>query len=57
VLALRAPQAAQALGISPSAFHDYVSDGWLPKGRRLKGCVVWPVDELKKALEQLPVAE
>jgi Predicted transcriptional regulator len=51
---LRRDEAAAYVGISPSKFDQAVSDGRMPRPRKLDGCVIWDVRELDAAFDDLP---
>ncbi|MFK8250673.1 helix-turn-helix transcriptional regulator [Ancylobacter terrae] len=46
--ALRREEAAASLSVSPGTFDKWVSDGRMPKGRRVDGLVLWDVDEIRE---------
>lgn len=45
--ALRRDEAAASLAISPTLFDDWVSDGLMPKGRKIGGVVLWDAHEVR----------
>ncbi|MBB4259979.1 AlpA family transcriptional regulator [Bradyrhizobium sp. CIR3A] len=44
--ALRRDEAAASLAISPTLFDDWVSEGRMPKGRKIGGVVLWDAEEV-----------
>jgi predicted DNA-binding transcriptional regulator AlpA len=50
---MRAPRAAAYVGVSPSTFLTLVSDGLMPKPKRVRGMVLWDRFELDAAFESL----
>jgi predicted DNA-binding transcriptional regulator AlpA len=54
---LRRPDAAAYIGVSPSKFDDWVSDGVLPKPYRRGGIVLWDRVGLDAALDAFFNAE
>lgn len=55
--ALRKDTAAEALGISPSLFVRWISEGKMPKGRKIGGVVLWDFGELHDAWNALRDAD
>ena len=53
VFGLREPEAAAAVGVSPSKFRELVQTGRMPRPRMLDGCRVWDVDDLREAFKDL----
>ncbi len=51
---LRRETAAAYIGVSPSKFDEWVSDGRMPKPKRVDGCVVWDRYALDQAFDALP---
>jgi predicted DNA-binding transcriptional regulator AlpA len=51
--ALRRDEAAAAVAVSPTKFDEWVSDGRMPKGRRIDGVVLWDTQEVREAWERL----
>jgi predicted DNA-binding transcriptional regulator AlpA len=51
---LRRDTAAAYVGVSPSKFDEWVSDGRMPKPKRVDGCVVWDRFALDQAFDALP---
>ncbi len=51
VIAVNETDAASALGIGKTAFRELVSEGHLPKPRRVpdRRRIIWDIDELKTA--------
>lgn len=47
--ALRREEAATALSISPSLFDQWIHLGLLPKGRKIRGVVLWDAEEIRHA--------
>ncbi|MCF3643001.1 DNA-binding protein [Rhizobium sp. TRM95111] len=45
--ALRRGEAAAALGISPGLFDIWVKDGLMPKGKKVRGVVLWDTEGLR----------
>lgn len=45
--ALRRDEAAASLAISPTLFDEWVSDGRMPKGRKIGGVVLWDTQEVR----------
>ncbi len=52
--ALKAPRAAEYLGISETKLRTLVAEGRAPRPRRLDGCVTWDVRDLDAFYETLP---
>jgi predicted DNA-binding transcriptional regulator AlpA len=50
---MRAPRAAAYVGVSPSTFLTLVSEGLMPKPKRVRGMVLWDRFELDAAFESL----
>ena len=50
---LRRGEAARYVGVSPSKFDALVSDGRMPKPKRIDGCVVWDLRRLDLAWDAL----
>ena len=50
---LRREEAARYVGVSPSKFDALVSDGRMPKPKRIDGCVVWDLRRLDLAWDAL----
>ncbi|WP_200914650.1 helix-turn-helix transcriptional regulator [Bradyrhizobium viridifuturi] len=48
-LALRRDEAATAFSISPTLFDQWIERGFMPKGRKIGGVVLWDTDELRQA--------
>jgi predicted DNA-binding transcriptional regulator AlpA len=46
--------AAMYVGVGPSKFDEMVSDGRMPRARRIDGRKVWDVRELDQSFEDLP---
>lgn len=55
--ALRKDMAAAALGISPSLFVRWITEGKMPKGRKIGGVVLWDFCELRDAWNDLRDAD
>jgi predicted DNA-binding transcriptional regulator AlpA len=53
---LRAPQAAQYIGVSQSKFYELVKDGRIPAPSPIDGVVVWDRFELDEAFDALKSA-
>jgi len=53
VFGLREPEAAAAVGVSPSKFRELVQTGQMPPPRVLDRCRVWDVDDLREAFKDL----
>ena len=53
VFGLREPEAAAAVGVSPSKFRELVSAGRMPRPRVIDGCRIWDVDDLREAFKDL----
>ncbi|MEO6013405.1 MAG: hypothetical protein ABIQ30_07460 [Devosia sp.] len=51
--ALRRDEAATAVGISVSLFDRWISEGKMPKGRKIGGVVLWDCDQVGRAWAQL----
>jgi predicted DNA-binding transcriptional regulator AlpA len=51
--ALRRDEAAASLAVSPTKFDEWVSDGRMPRGRKIDGVVLWDVNEIREAWERL----
>ncbi len=47
-------QAAAYVGVSPSLFHEMVSDGRMPRPKRINKRTVWDRRQLDEAFEALP---
>jgi predicted DNA-binding transcriptional regulator AlpA len=50
---MRAPRAAAYLGISETSFLTLVSDGLMPKPKRVRGMNIWDRFEIDAAFESL----
>jgi predicted DNA-binding transcriptional regulator AlpA len=50
---LRRDAAAQYVGVSATKFDQWVSDGRMPKPKRIDGCVLWDVRALDLAFDAL----
>lgn len=50
---LRRDEAALYVGVSPSKFDQMVTDGRMPKPKRIDGCVVWDVRKLDLAWDEI----
>jgi predicted DNA-binding transcriptional regulator AlpA len=44
---MRRDEAAASLAISPTLFDEWVSDGRMPKGRKIGGVVLWDTQEVR----------
>jgi predicted DNA-binding transcriptional regulator AlpA len=55
-LALRRETVAASLGISPSTFDTWVGEGLMPKGKKIRGVVLWDYTEIKAAWYRLSEA-
>ena len=44
--ALRREEAAASLSVSASTFDKWVSDGRMPKGRKIDGLMLWDTEEI-----------
>ena len=53
VFGIREPEAAAAIGVSPSKFRELVSAGRMPRPRLIDGCRIWDVDDLREAFKDL----
>ena len=53
VFGIREPEAAAAIGVSPSKFRELVSAGRMPRPRVIDNCRVWDVDDLREAFKDL----
>ncbi|TNB48057.1 DNA-binding protein [Martelella lutilitoris] len=51
--ALRAEEAAASLAISTSLFKAWVSDGRMPKGRKIGGVMLWDTEKVRAAWSRL----
>lgn len=51
---LRREEAAAYLGFSARKFDELVSDGRMPKPKRIDGVVVWDIHRLDSAFDSLP---
>lgn len=51
---LRRVEAAIFIGVSPTKFDELVSDGRMPRPKRIDGVVVWDQRRLDLAFEALP---
>jgi predicted DNA-binding transcriptional regulator AlpA len=47
--ALRLDEAAASLSVSTTKFSEWVSDGRMPKGRKIDGVVLWDTEEVRDA--------
>jgi predicted DNA-binding transcriptional regulator AlpA len=47
--ALRRDEAATSISISPSLFDQWIQLGLIPKGRKIRGVVLWDAEELRQA--------
>lgn len=47
--ALRRDEAATSISISPSLFDQWIELGLMPKGRKIRGVVLWDTEELQLA--------
>lgn len=54
---LRREEAALYVGVSPSKFDQMVSDGRMPKPKRIDRCAVWDLRRLDSAWDALPGEE
>lgn len=50
---LRAPDAAFYVGVSPTKFAEWVSEGKMPAGRKIDGVVLWDIVKLDAAFDAL----
>jgi predicted DNA-binding transcriptional regulator AlpA len=51
--AMRREEAAASMGISPSTWDKWVSDGIMPAGRKVGGIVLWHPDRVRDARDRL----
>jgi predicted DNA-binding transcriptional regulator AlpA len=51
--ALRRSEAAASLGISPTLFDEWVHDGLMPEGRKIRGVVLWDTNEIRECWQEL----
>ena len=51
---LRREEAAAYLGFSARKFDELVTDGRMPKPKRIDGVVVWDIHRLDSAFDSLP---
>jgi predicted DNA-binding transcriptional regulator AlpA len=47
--ALRRDEAAASISISPTLFDQWIDLGMIPKGRKIRGVVLWDSEELRLA--------
>lgn len=47
--ALRRDEAAASISISPTLFDQWIELGMIPKGRKIRGVVLWDSEELRLA--------
>jgi predicted DNA-binding transcriptional regulator AlpA len=51
--ALRRDEAAASLAVSTTKFDEWVTDGRMPRGRKIDGVVLWDTEEVRNAWETL----
>lgn len=51
--ALRRDEAAASLAISPSSFDVWVANGMMPRGKRVRGMMLWDVERIRAAWLEL----
>ncbi|ABC91687.1 hypothetical protein RHE_CH02920 [Rhizobium etli CFN 42] len=51
--ALRRQEAAASLGISASLFDNWVDQGFMPKGTKINGVVLWDTEQIRAAWQGL----
>jgi predicted DNA-binding transcriptional regulator AlpA len=51
--AMRKDEVATSLGISPSTFQTWVDGGLMPKGKKIRGVVLWDCRRVEMAWQRL----
>ena len=51
--ALRREEAAASLSISPTLFDTWVNDGLMPRGHKVRGVILWDVNEVFECWRKL----
>lgn len=55
--ALKRDEAAAALAISVGTFDNWIKDGLMPKGRKIRGNVLWDAEAVRDAWRKLMEGE
>ena len=53
---MRRIEAAAFVGVSPTKFDDWVARGLMPKPKTIDGVVLWDLERLDRAWDELPDA-
>lgn len=51
---MRRIEAAAFVGVSPTKFDDWVARGLMPKPKTIDGVVLWDLERLDRAWDELP---
>jgi len=55
--ALKRDEAAAALAISVGTFDNWIKDGLMPKGKKIRGNVLWDAESVRNAWHKLIESE